>query len=157
MVFAVVLAIGTVLVARYDARVDRAVDQTADWSPLAVLYGLFAFVLVSVIALYVITQVARLNVVGAPLLAITAVGAGSVTILATFGYVVLGTWLTEIEGARRPWPGAVVGAVLGAVPWLVLPTMPALAVCALVAAVGLGSPTRNWVHASHAVDTDRTA
>lgn len=156
-VFVVVLAIGTVLVSRYESRVDRAVDQTKDWSPLALLYGLLAFVLVGVIAAYVVTQVARLNVVGAPLIAITVAGAGSLAVLATFGCVVFGTWLTEIEGARRPWPGVVIGAVLCAVPWLVLPTLPSLAACALLAAVGLGSPTRNWVHAAHAVDPDRTA
>jgi hypothetical protein len=153
--FVLVLAVGTAL-ANYRGRtVDRAVDRTLDGSPLAVVYGLIGFGLVAVIGAYVLSQAAQVGL-GGPVLGIAAavVVGGALATLAGFGYLIVGTVLTEFEGARRPWLGAVIGAVLSALPWLLVPPLPALAVWTLVAAVGLGSPTRHYVHAERTVETE---
>jgi hypothetical protein len=43
---------------------------------------------------------------------------------------------------------------VSALPWLALPALPALAVWTLVAAVGLGSPTRHYIHDDRSVRTE---
>lgn len=155
--FGGVLLVGVLLLTVSERTIERAVETHADWSPVSVIYGGFAFVLVGFMAGYAMAQAARLEVTGTPLHLTAVVGATGVGALAGFGYVVLGTWLTELEGARRPWVGVVVGAAVGAVPWLVLPFWPALFVWGAVAAVGLGSPTRNWVHDERTVDSEQNA
>jgi hypothetical protein len=152
--FALVLLFDVALLARRPATVDRAVDRVLDGSPAAVLYGLVAFALVAVFGSYGLSQVARVGVAPTALRPVGTVVVGTaLAALAAFGYLVVGTALTGIEGARRPWVGAVVGAVLSALPWLVLPVLPALACWTLVAAVGLGAPTRHYVHDARTVET----
>ena len=146
--FVVVLVVATGLLNWRAETVERAVDRTA--------YGLAAFGLVAAITAYGLSQVARAGLDG------RAVGVGAVVVvggalsaLGALGYLVVGSLLTEFEGPRRPWVGAVVGAVLSAVPLLALPTLPALAVWTLVAAVGVGSPTRHYIHSERTVERER--
>lgn len=153
--FAFVLAFGVGLLSWRPDAVDRAVDRTVDGSPLAVVYGLVAFALVAVVGGYGLSQAARAGLDGATLRWLGALVVGTaLAALASFGYLVVGAYVTEIEGPRRPWIGAVVGAVASAVPWLALPTLPALAVWTLVAAVGLGGPTRHYVHDDRSVPAE---
>jgi len=153
--FLVVLASGGVLLVTRDEFVERAVDRVVDGSPLSILYGVIPFLLVAFAGGYALNQFARAGV-GGPLLArgwsllVAAVGVGFVGL----GYLVTGTYLTEVEGERRPWHGAVVGAVLSALPWLFLPTLPAVVVWVLGAAAGLGAPTQQWVHGKRTVETE---
>ena len=156
--FVLVALFGAALLSVRGPAVDRAVDRTVEGSPVAVFYGLLAFGLFGFVAGYLLTQALSLGL-GGPVLrwvGTAVVGAGALT-LAGFGYTVVGTWLTEVEGPRRPWPGAVVGAVLSALPWLVLPAVPALVVWIAGAAVGLGSTTRHWVHGARDVEAERNA
>ena len=104
---------------------------------------------------YVLSQTARAGVTNRILVWVlgTAVAVGIVT-FAGLGYLVVGAYITEMEGARRLWTGAAVGAALSAVPWLVLPTLPALATSAAVAAVGLGGTTQRWVHGERTVESE---
>lgn len=153
--FLLVALFGAGLLARREALVHRAVDRTADGSPVAVVYGLMAFALVGFVGGYLLTQVGRVGVGGTTLLwAVIALVGAAVLVLAALGYTVVGTWLTQIEGARRPWPGVVVGAVLSALPWLVLPPLFAALAWFVLAAVGLGSSTRTWVHGERTVETE---
>lgn len=153
--FLLVLAFGTALLRRRGPAVERAVDRTVEGSPVAVIYGVMAFVLVGFAGGYIISQAARVGVSGSflPWLVVVGVGAG-VTVLAAFGYTVIGTWLTEVEGARRPWPGVVVGAALSSLPWLVLTPLTAVLLWMAVAAVGIGTPTRIWVHGERTLETE---
>jgi hypothetical protein len=153
--FLLVSLFGAGLLARRGPTVERAVDRTVDGSPIGFVYGVLAFGLVAFVGGYVVSQAVRVGLGGTVLLPVVTVLLGVATLtLAGLGYTVVGTWLTEIEGSRRPWPGAVVGAVLSALPWLVLPPLPAAVVWIAVAAVGLGSPTRRWVHGERTVETE---
>ncbi|WP_435183648.1 hypothetical protein [Halobellus sp. EA9] len=155
--FVSVLIAAVTLIDRREDFVDRAVDRVGSTSLIAVFYGLLPFALVGFIGGYVLSQAARVGVGGATMvqgwvLVVGLVGAS----FAGLGYLVVGTVLTEMEGARRPWHGAVVGSVLSAVPWLVLPTLPAILVWFLVPAIGLGAPTRRWVHGARTVESEAT-
>lgn len=153
--FLAVLASGVALLVARGEFVERAVDRVVDGSALSVLYGVIPFLLVAFAGGYALSQFARAGV-GGPLLAqgwsllVAAIGVGFVGL----GYLVGGTYLTEIEGERRPWHGAFVGAVLSALPWLFLPTVPAVLVWVLGAAAGLGPPTQQWVHGERTVETE---
>lgn len=152
--FALVLLVGVGLLIRREAAVDRAVDLAADGSPLAVVYGLIAFGLLGFVAGYLLTQTAEFAP-GTDLITVILVLAVLAAVaLGGFGYAVVGVWITDIEGERRPWPGAVLGAALSAVPWLVLPGAAALFGWLLLSAVGLGSVTRHWVHGERTVESE---
>ena len=151
--FLLVSLFGAVLLARRGVTVERAVDRTVDGSPIGFVYGVIAFGLVAFVGGYVVSQAVRVGLGGVVLPIVTVLLGGATLTLAGLGYTVVGTWLTGIEGSRRPWPGAVVGAVLSALPWLVLPPLPAAVVWIAVAAVGLGNTTRRWVHGERTVET----
>lgn len=153
--FLAVLVAGIGLLLARGGFVDRAVDRVVEGSPLAVLYGAIPFFFVAFAGGYALNQFARAGVANLWLaqgwsLLVSVVGVGFVGL----GYLVFGTYLTEIEGERRPWHGAVVGAVISALPWLLLPTLPAVVVWLLGAAAGLGAPTRRWVHGERTVETE---
>ena len=153
--FLTVLVSGIALLVTRERFVDRAVDRVVEGSPLAVLYGILPFFFVAFAGGYALSQFARAGVANLWLargwsLFVALVGVG----FAGLGYLVVGTYLTEIEGERRPWHGAVVGAVLSALPWLLLPTVPAVLLWVLGAAAGLGASTRRWVHGERTVETE---
>jgi len=142
---------GAVLVHR-DALVDSAVDDTLGRPSVAVVYGLGAFLFVFFVAFYANTVLLQLDLVGTPLGAVAAVLlVGGLALLGGLGYVVVGTLLTDLYGARRPWYGLVLGGVLSTVGWFTLPMQAAIVVWALVAAVGVGGPTRTWFHGERTV------
>ncbi|SDX93326.1 hypothetical protein [Halobellus clavatus] len=153
--FLAVLLTGVLLLVSRGGFVRQAVDSAIEGSPLAVFYGILPFVFVAFAGGYALNQLARAGVVS-PLLSrgwslitvLVGVGFGGL------GFLVVGTYLTEIEGERRPWHGAVVGAVLSALPWLVVPALPALLLWFLGAAAGLGASTRRWVHGERTVETE---
>ncbi|PSP78830.1 hypothetical protein BRC88_09935 [Halobacteriales archaeon QS_4_69_225] len=125
--FALVLAAGGGLLARREEDVHRAVDLVTEGSPLTVVYGLVAFGLLAFVGTYAITQLGRLTTLAVLLQAsLVAFGLAAV-VLGGFGYLVVGTWLTEVE------------AVLG---WVLLAT------------VGLGNVTREWIHGERTVESE---
>ena len=153
--FVLVLLFAVGLLGRRPAAVGRAVDRTVDGSPLAAVYGVVAFALVAAVGGYGLFQLARVGLGGTTLRWLGALVVGTaLTTLGSFGYLVVGAALTQVEGPRRPLLGAAVGAVVSALPWLVLPALPALAVWTLVAAVGLGGPTRHYVHDDRSVPAE---
>ena len=93
--FALVLLAGVGLLTRRESAVDRAVDLAVDGTPLSVVYGLIAFGLLAFAGGYVVTQLGQLTGRAVLLqLSLAALGLAA-TALAGFGYLILGTWLTQ--------------------------------------------------------------
>lgn len=154
--FLLVVLFGGLALRRAEPRVHRSLDDLVDRPYSAVPYGLLAYVLALVVGLYGLNQLARLGVANTLLgRLVTLLLVGVVVSLTAFGFLVVGTLLTGVQGQRRPSYGLVVGAVLSAVGWLVLPTAGGLAVWVLVAAFGLGGAVRRWFHAERTVETER--
>jgi hypothetical protein len=151
--FGVVLLIGGLIANWRPAAVNRAVARTVDDSPVAIVYGLAAFGLAVFFGGYLLTQVTQLGSEVVTLAGLVVV-VTAVVVLASYGYLVVGSYLTEIEGRRRIWHGVVIGATLSAIPWVILSATFGLAVWVLLAAVGLGSPTRHWFHGARTVESE---
>jgi len=153
--FLAILAASVGLLVRREDTVDRAVDRATRGLPLAAVYGIIPFAAVLFVGGYVLSQSARVGVTNRLLVrALGAVVVATVVTLAGLGYLVIGAYVTELEGKRRLWIGAVIGAGLSALPWLLLPLLPALAAWVVVAAVGLGGTTQEWVHGERTVETE---
>lgn len=152
--FALVLLFGGAVLYLYEGFVDRSIDSSMERPLVSVVYGAIAYGLVVFIGGYASTQLARfgggtvLPLVGA------AVFGAAVLALAGLGFAVVGTRLTEVRGERRHWLGLVVGAAVSALAWLALPLLPGLLVWVAVAAVGIGGPTRNFIHDSRAAESE---
>jgi MFS family permease len=147
---------GGLVLALRGALVDRAVDDTMGRPTRAVFYGLGAYVFALFLGLFASTLLLQLGVGRTPLgaLAVVVLLAG-VALLSGLGYAVFGTLLTGLMGTRRPWQGLLVGSAISGVCWLVAPLLPALAAWVLVAAFGVGGPTRTWVHSERTVASRR--
>jgi hypothetical protein len=153
--FLAILAAGGGLLVRRESGVDLAVDRAIRGLPLAAVYGIIPFAAVVFVGGYVVSQSARVGVANRLLvqtLGVLVIGAA--VVLAGLGYLVVGASLTELEGDRRLWIGAAVGATLSALPWLLFPLVPAAVVWIGVAAVGLGGTTQRWVHGERTVETE---
>lgn len=152
--FALVGLAAVGFLARRESDVHRAVDLMREGSPLTVVYGVIAFGLLAFVGGYLISQLGRVTT-RAAVFQLILVGVGlAAVVLAGFGYLVVGTWLTELGGGRRPWSGAAIGAGLSAAPWVFLPLVPAVFGWILLAAIGLGNVTRHWIHGDRTVESE---
>lgn len=145
--FLLVLLFGGAILHRYEGSIDRSIDAMTDRPLLSVVYGAMAHIMVTFTGIGFLSQVARVNVDGPPISAVGMV----VLVAALFGlgglgFVVVGTWLTTLQGDRRPWYGLVVGAVISSLAWLLLPLLGGVLAWGLVVSAGIGGLTRNWVH-----------
>jgi hypothetical protein len=149
--FVLVLLFGGALLVRYEGFVQQSVDSSKERLLMSVVYGAVAYGLVGFACVYAYSQLARLGIGGAVLTTVAVAVAGVVLLtLAGLGFVVVGTLLTELGGPRQPWTGLVVGASISAVAWFALPLAAGVVAWFAVTAVGIGGPTRKWVHASEA-------
>jgi len=149
--FLLVVAFGGALLSRYGGVVDRSVEAFLERPLVAAVYGLLAYGLVGFLGTYAYSQLAR---VGVDVGAVSVVVGVVVLALTGFGFVVVGTTVTDVLGTRRPWKGLVVGGVLSAVGWLLLPLIAAVVAWTVLAAVGIGGPARKWVHAERSVESE---
>jgi hypothetical protein len=154
--FLVILAAAVGLLVSRETIVEEAIDRAIEGSAVGTVYGVIPFALVAFVGGYVLSQAARVGA-GGPILVygIGVLVSIGLVVLAGLGYLVVGSYITEMEGARRPWPGAVVGAGLSALPWLVLPLTPALFAWFVLPAVGLGGTTQQWIHGERTVESER--
>lgn len=153
--FVLVTLVGAGYLSRYAGLVDRSVEDTMERPVIAIVYGLFAYVLVLFFGVYALNVLTSVGVTGTPLgYVVLAVLAGGVLGVSGLGYLVVGTLVTDLYAGRRPWYGLALGAALSAVAWLVLPPLPAAAAWIFVAAVGVGGPTRTWVHSDRAAEVE---
>lgn len=154
--FVLVGVCGGALLARSGSLVDRAVDDTMAAPALAVVYGLGAYVFVLFVGFYANNLFLQFGVTGTPLGSVAGlVLLGGLSLLCGFGYAVVGTLLTDLYAERRPWLGLLVGSAIGAVGWFVLPALFAFAAWVVVAAFGVGGPTRTWFHSDRGVPAER--
>jgi hypothetical protein len=153
--FVLVMLCGGALLYQYEGFVDRSVDSSKDHLLRSVVYGVVAYGLVGFAFAYLSIQLFRLGSGGLLSTVVVAVVATAVSTLTSLGFVVVGTLLTELQGRRQPWTGLVVGAAVSAFTWFVLPPLAGLVAWFAVAAVGIGGPTRAWVHASRDVRAER--
>lgn len=150
-----VALLGAVLVSRYGGFVDRAVEDTMDRPAIAIVYGLLAYAFVMFLTFYALDILSRIGAVGSPVAVVALIiPVGGALILSSVGYVVVGAVVLDLYGDRNPWNGLALGAGLSGVGWLVLPFLGGLAVWLLVAAVGVGGPTRTWVHGERTVASE---
>lgn len=146
--FAFVLLFGGVLLYRSHEFVDRCIDASMDRPAVSTVYGVAAHGCVLLFGLYFFSQVTRFSANGLVVAGVGLVVGVAVVGLAGLGLTVVGAFLTELAGERRPWYGLVVGAVLGASAWLLPAASAGLVVWTLLVSVGVGGPTREWIHAS---------
>jgi MFS family permease len=152
--FALVLLFGGGLLYRYGSFVDRSVDASMDRPYVAVAYGVMAFGLVAFVGGYAASQLIRVGVGGTGLLLVVVGVVLVALVLGALGFLVVGTLVTDVQGRRRPWYGLVLGAALSAVGWLLLPLVGGGLAWVVLAAFGIGGPTRLWFHTPRRVDPD---
>lgn len=154
--FLLVVLFGGVILRQSEARVHRSLDALQERPYSAVPYGLIAYVVALAVGLYGFSQLGRVGVAGTVLGQFVALSLGGVFVaLTAFGFLVVGTLVTDIQGQRRPTYGLLLGAALSAVGWLLLPTAGGFAAWVLIAAFGLGGAVRVWFHAERTVETER--
>jgi len=156
--FLVVLLVGGVVHARFEGRLDRAVEDVMDRPRVAVVYGLFAYSMLLFAGFYANDILLRVGAIGTPLGSAVVVSLLlGVVAVSGVGFSILGTIVGDLRTGRRSWLDPVLGAAISTVPWLVLPFTPAVAVWVALAAFGVGGRTRTWVHATRAVESESGA
>jgi len=154
--FLLVVAFGGLVLRLSEGRVDRSLDALYDQPYRAVPYGLMGYVIALTVGLFGLSQLSRAGVASTLVGRLVAlILVGIVVALTAFGFLVVGTLVTDVQGQRRPTYGLLIGAALSAVGWLALPTAGGLAVWVLLAAFGLGGAVRRWFHAERTVETER--
>jgi hypothetical protein len=153
--FLLVLSFGGAVLVRYDELVDRSIDVSMERPLVSTVYGVVAHLVIAFAAGVFSTQLANAGVDQSILSVSSSAVLGAIMLgLAGLGFTVVGTWLTELRGERRPWNGLAVGAAIGAVGLLVLPLPAGLLVWVLVVSIGIGGPTRKWVHEDRSIETE---
>ena len=154
--FVLMVLFGGGLLRWSEPRVCRSLEALHERPYSAAPYGLLAYLIALAVGMYGLSQLGRIGVAGTLLGRIGALLLiGVLLSLTAFGFLVVGTLITDVRGQRKPIHGLVAGAGLSAVGWLVLPTAAGLAVWVVVAAFGLGGAVRRWFHAERTVETER--
>lgn len=148
--FLLTVLFGGAVLYRYGGRIDAAVDASRS-SPLhSVVYGLIAYGLVGFFVVYAYSQLVRVGVGTDVITAVAVVVLGGLLFsLGGLGFVVVGAWLTKLLDIGDAWAGLVAVALASGVALLVLPVAAGLLVWLGIAAVGVGGPTRRWMHSEH--------
>jgi hypothetical protein len=149
--FLLTVLFGGALIYRYGGHVDRLVDTSMS-SPLAsALYGALAYGLAVFVVGYAYSQLSLVLAGSVLLRAAVAVALALVVLsLGGLGFVVVGAWAARAAGVGDPWLGLIGVGGVAAAAWLVLPVVGAALVWLAIAAVGVGGPTRRWIHADAA-------
>lgn len=150
--FAIVLAVGTVLLWRYAGLVDRSIAASID-RPLSSLgYGIAAHLTIGFFGVYAASQLGQLTFSGRSLggLGLLA-GLGVLTVVAALGFTVVGTAIVEFRGAARREYGLLLGAAIAGVAAFTQPLLGGL-VWLIVVSTGIGGPVRVWFHAAEDVE-----
>ncbi|WP_146417778.1 hypothetical protein [Haloarcula hispanica] len=153
--FVLVLVAGALVLRLRRNYVDESIDAISDSPATAVLYGIAGYVIVGIVGLYGATTLARLSVAGGVFVRVAIlISSAFVLVLTSFGFLVVGTLLTDIFGSRRPTYGLLIGAFLSAVSWVLLSPAGSIVSSLAIAAFGIGGSARIWIHSERTVETE---
>lgn len=153
--FGLVLALGGLLIWRFESFVDRSMSASMDRPLSSLAYGMAAHGVIAFAGVYLTGRFARIEVLGGNIAAVgLLVGGVFVLLVASLGFTVVGATIVALGGERRLDFGLVVGALLaglagflgfaaGAVIWFIVVSM------------GIGGPARQWIHADATDDLQR--
>jgi len=147
--FLLVLLFGGSLLTFSEGFVDRSVDASME-SPLrSIAYGALAQIGLVLVGTYAVGQLAGLGS-GNPIVGLVAfwVLALAWLALAGFGFTVVGAGLTEAAGTRQLWSGLAIGAAIAAFVWMLPTVLLGALASVVVVSIGIGGPTKRWLHAS---------
>lgn len=152
--FVLVLLFGGTLVYLYDEFVERSVETSLEQPLTSVVYGIAAQGGVLFLGGYALSQLAQVGGTE-PIVDIVFVAIGVVTLtLAGLGFTVVGTHITDVASQGNVWHGLAVGAGLSAIAWATPSFVAGVAIWVGLVAVGIGGPTKNWMHASKSVESE---
>jgi hypothetical protein len=153
--FGLTILFGGAMFYREGRRVSLAVASSRERPLVSVLYGLIAFAIVSFFTAYLLSQLFRLglNVTLVGLIAALVVG-GVLLTLGGLGFAVVGAWANDIFGLGDPWLGLVGVAAVSGLVWLALPFVLSILLWLGIAAVGIGGPTKHWLHSTRPQPAD---
>jgi hypothetical protein len=153
--FVLVLVAGAVVLRLRRNYVDESIDAIADSPATAILYGIAGYVIVGIVALYGATTLARLSVAGGIFVRIAIlISSAFVLVFTSFGFLVVGTLITDIFSDRQPSRGLLIGASLSAVSWVLFSPIGSIVSSLAIAAFGIGGSARLWIHSERTVETE---
>ncbi|MDS0222401.1 hypothetical protein NDI54_13720 [Haloarcula sp. S1AR25-5A] len=153
--FVVVLVIGALVLRLRRDSLDEAIDAISDSPATAVLYGVAGYVIVGIVALYGTTTLAQMSVAGGILVRLgIIIGGAFLLILTAFGFLVVGTLLTQLLRGRHPARGLLLGASLSAITWVLFSPAGSIVSSLAIAAFGIGGSARVWIHSERTVETE---
>jgi hypothetical protein len=151
--FVLALLFGSGMWYLFEDFVEHSFAQAVEQPLNSVLYGFFAQGGVIFLGAYARSQLAQFGSIELISIANLILGI-SLLVLAGIGLTVVGMRLTALVGERQPWRGVLIGAVLGALPWLAPSLLVATVVWIALVAVGVGGSTRTWLHSSRDVSAE---
>jgi hypothetical protein len=150
--FVLVVPFGVAILSRYGGLVERSVETSMGSPLVSVLYGFLTQVGLLFVGGVLSTQLANAGLGTTTLTVGSTVVFGVVFLtLAGLGFAVVGAWLVERRGAGPRWQGLGAVAAVGAAGWL-LPALLGTAIWVGLVSVGIGGPTRKWIHAEQSVE-----
>ncbi|KAA9395898.1 hypothetical protein Har1130_15460 [Haloarcula sp. CBA1130] len=153
--FVLVLASGALVLRLRRNDVNKAIDAISDSPAVSVIYGVAGYMIVGIVVLYGATTLARLSLAGGILVRTGVIISTVFALLLTgFGFLVVGTLLTDIFDSRRPAYGLLIGASLSAVTWLLFSPTGSVVASLAIAAFGIGGSVRVWIHSERTVKTE---
>ncbi|NLV04619.1 hypothetical protein GOC83_00515 [Haloarcula rubripromontorii] len=153
--FILVVVSGAVILRLRRASVADSIDAISASPATAVLYGIAGYVIFGIVGLYGTTTLARLGVAGGVFVRLVVLASSAVFLLLTgFGFLVVGTLLTELLYHRQPSHGLLIGASLSALTWVLLSPAGSIVASLGIAAFGIGGSVRVWIHSERTVETE---
>ncbi|MDZ7701550.1 MAG: hypothetical protein U5J98_05485 [Halobacteriales archaeon] len=143
-----VVALGAVLLWRYEGVVERSIDASTARPVAALGYGVAAHATLLFAGAYLTSQLAQLTLSGRSLGVLGLwIGGLILAVTAALGFTVVGTVLIELRGAESRWQGLAVGAALAGVAAAFDPLIGGV-IWLVAVSTGVGGPVRDWVWAA---------
>lgn len=139
--FALVAAVGGLLLFRYRAFVDRSIEASMATPVRSVGYGVAAHAVIGFAGVYLASQ---LGSAGGSVAFVA--GVLVLLVVGSLGFVVVGSIIGSLMGTPDRRVGLAAGAGIAAIAGVLAPATGAL-VWFVVVSMGIGGPARRWLHA----------